>query len=300
MNSAFEPRQTDRVPKRRKPERPTYRRSNLGRRLREQRERSNRRAVDVAEALGEGWSDSRISRIESGESGVTVPDVREMLAHYGTAEPERTEILELAKLARRVGWWDDYKKALPPGFGVFAELEEDAEQILFLDENLVTGNLQTRDYALAVMQSGRLQDSETEIERRLDARMARREILERENAPKMIFVISESALHLPVGGPVVMRGQLQQLLRDAERPNVDIHVVPTYLGPHAATNSPFTIFDLPSGIRSVVYCELFFGSRYEEDEEIIDRYRLAFNAARAVALSTSDSAARIAEISAEL
>lgn len=291
-------RHTVRVPRSRRPERPTYRRSNLGRLLRHQR--GERRAVDVAAALGAGWSDSRISRIESGESGVTVPDVRVLLNHYGTPDPDRTQIIELAKLARQVGWWDDYKRDLPPGFGVFAELEEDAEQVFAIDENLVSGVLQTADYALEVMQAGRLQDSEAEIERRVAARMARRDILDRENPPKMTFVISETALQLPVGGPVVMRGQLQQLLDDADRPNVSIHLVPTSAGPHAATNSPFTLFDLPRGVLSVVYSELFLGSRYEEDAEIVAKYRLAFNAARAVALSTADSAARMAELKDQL
>lgn len=280
------------------PEKPTFRRRRLGERLR--RLRGDRRAVDVVPGLGAGWSDSKISRIENGVSGLSVPDARKLLRAYATPEPEFAELVTLTRHAQQVGWWHDYKSVLPRDFGSYGELESDAVAIANYEETLVPGILQTPAYALEILQAGRLQDGDEEIERRLDVRMTRREILDRDTPPKTTFVLSETALRLPVGGPHVMVEQLRALLADADRPAVTVQVVPVGTGPHSATGFPHTIFTLPGDVIDVVYTEQLYGSRYDEDPETVARYRLAFNIVRAAALSPADSVALIERLEKEL
>lgn len=293
LNRQSQARQTAGVPKTSQ-EQPTWRRRRLGTRLRAQR--GERRAIDVANAMGKGWSDSKISRIENGVSSVSVPDVRKLLRLYDTTAPDFDELVKLARHTQQVGWWHDYRSVLPRDFGSFAELESDATSISAYEETLIPGLFQSEDYALEIMQAGRLQDSDEEIGQRLEARMARRELFETDAPPRLTSVIGETALRLSAGGPRVMKGQLRQLLDDGERDHVSVHVVPNSAGPHAATGFPFTVFELPGGVAPVVYSEQLRSSRYDEDPDAVAEYRLAFNAVRARALSPTDSAALMAQI----
>lgn len=260
------------------------------------RQRGERRLTDVASELGGTWSDSKLSKIENGRTAISVQDVRKLLRVYGTRQPAFDEIIRLTRHAQQVSYADDYKEALPRDFGSFAELEYDAVSISSYDETLIPGLLQTEAYALEILRAGQFQDSEDEIAQRFEARMTRREILQRSEPPRLAYVLSETTLRMPVGGPQTMHDQLRHLATLAQYANLALNVVPLGSGPHAASGFPFMIFTMPDDLAEVVYSEQFCGSKYDEDPQIVTRYRLAFNTARAQALGAADSLALIERI----
>lgn len=294
LEAAEPARQTVRVP-RRSQETPTFRRRRLGVRLRDAR--GERRAADVARALGKGWGESKISRIENGVS-VSVPDVRKLLRQYETPRDEADELIKLATLAKQGTWFGDYRSALPRDFGSFAELEQDATAIWHYQETLIPGLLQTQAYAREILHAGRLGADDDELDKRLEARMVRRELFARDVSPRLTFVIAEFALRLPVGDTRTGIEQMQRLLDDARLPNVTLHIVPTSAGPHASIGFPHVIFSL-AGVSDVAYAEELYGNRYVEDPDVVAKYRLAFESVLARSLGADASAALIAQVKKE-
>jgi transcriptional regulator with XRE-family HTH domain len=71
------------------------------------------------------WSASKVSRIETGQSRAQTGDVRDMLEIYGVTDLATIEALvQLAREARRRGWWTRYTDVL--GSGTYVGLETEA------------------------------------------------------------------------------------------------------------------------------------------------------------------------------
>ena len=109
-------------------------------------------------------------------------------------------------------------------------------------------------------------------------------------------VIHEAALRTYIGGPDVMREQLETLVERAAQPNVDLQLLPFTAGAHPAINSTFTLLHFREEVPDVVYVEGLLGEHYLEARADIERYRRVFDQLRAMALSPKDSAAQIAAI----
>src|SRR5258708_26964908 len=71
--------------------------------------------------------------------------------------------------------------------------------------------------------------------------MARQAVLTRAMPVHLWVVLDEAALRRPVGGPDVMRGQLEHLIEVSARPNVTLQIIPLERGGHAAAGGPFSI-----------------------------------------------------------
>jgi hypothetical protein len=93
------------------------------------------------------------------------------------------------------------------------------------------GLLQTQDYARALL-ANRIGGNPETTDEIVAARMARQSILARDNPPELWVVIDEAVLHRPVGGPLVMREQLNQLIKSAQRPSIVFQVIPAAVGVH--------------------------------------------------------------------
>lgn len=107
--------------------------------------------------------------------------------------------------------------------------------------------------------------------------MARADILSRDNPPEYWVVLCESALHCLVGGPDVMREQLEHLAVMAQRPNITIQVLPDAHGAHPSMATPFVIlgFDLAPDF-GVVYLDYLTGSLYMDEPGEVDQYHRAY------------------------
>lgn len=221
-------------------------------------------------------SESKMSRLELGRVSFKERDVADLLILYGVTDAdERDALVSLARQANQPGWWHRYHDILPVGFQAFVGLEEAATRIRTYEAHLVPGLLQTESYARAVTAVGKPGAPGEEVERRVKLRMDRQRLLTRPDPPPPRFwaVIDEAALRRPLGGPEVMRAQLEYLIAMTKLPNVTLQVMEFRLGGHAAEGVTFVIFrfaepDLPD----VVYLEQLTSALYLDKREDVDYY----------------------------
>ncbi|WP_435062286.1 helix-turn-helix domain-containing protein [Amycolatopsis thermoflava] len=269
---------------------PTIRRRRLASELRRLREAADLTIDEVAEKLE--CSASKISRIETGHVGVTPRDARDMLELYGMTGDEREALVQLAREARKPGWWQAYKEVFT---GTFVGLEADASSLRAFQALLVPGLLQTEPYARAVIRAMRPDADESDIQRRVAARTARQQLLTDPNPPEYWAVIDEAVLHRVVGGPEVMAHQAERLLTVAQLSHVTIQVVPFGAGAHPGMEGPFLILGFPEQADpDVVYVDSTSGGFFLELPPDVRRYILMFDHLRATALKPDDSVEVIA------
>ncbi|AXB43889.1 helix-turn-helix domain-containing protein [Amycolatopsis albispora] len=270
---------------------PTVRRRRLAGELRRLREAAELTIDEVGEKLE--CSASKISRIETGHVGVTPRDVRDMLELYGLVGDEREALVQLAREARKRGWWHAYNEVFT---GTFVGLEADASSLRAYQALLVPGLLQTERYARTVIRALRPDADETELKRRVAARMARQELLTDPSPPEYWAVIDEAVLHRRVGGCEVMAEQVSRLLEVARLPHVTLQVVPFGAGAHPGMEGPFLILGFPEQADpDVVYVDSTSSGLYLEMPDDVRRYTLMFDHLRATALKPDDSVELIAE-----
>ncbi|MQA27425.1 MAG: helix-turn-helix domain-containing protein [Micromonosporaceae bacterium] len=230
-----------------------------------------------------GWeiraSESKISRMELGRVGFKERDVADLLTLYGVVdEDQRAALLTLARQANTPGWWHTYGDLLPTWFQSYLDLEASTALLRTYEVQFIPGLLQTRDYARAVVRLGHGRARAEEIDRRVDLRMARQELLTRSEAPRLWAVVDEAALRRPIGGPEVMRAQIASLIEATKLPSVRLQVVPFGVGGHAAAGGAFTMLrfgdqDLPD----VVYIEHLTSALYLDKREDVDQYAAAMD-----------------------
>jgi transcriptional regulator with XRE-family HTH domain len=269
---------------------PTMRRRRLAReltRLREQRGMTIRQAADTLE-----WDPSKLSRIEAMRHGIIVRDVRRLLDLYGvTDQAQREALFEMARQAKQRGWWQAYADVLPSEYATLIGLESEAAEIRTWQPELVHGLLQTEDYARAVIRAGRPGDTAEEVERRVEIRMLRQQILDRADPPRLRVVLNEGAVRRVTGGPEVMRAQLRALAAGRDRSSVLVQVLPFAAGEHPAMASgPFVLLDFgETADRGVVTAENLTSSLSLDGPEDFRQYDRAFDFLAAAALGPRES-----------
>ncbi|HEY7591699.1 MAG TPA: helix-turn-helix transcriptional regulator [Actinophytocola sp.] len=275
---------------------PTVRRRRLAAELRRLRETAELTIDEVGEKLE--CSASKISRIETGHVGVTPRDVRDMLEVYGIEDDEREALVQLAREARKKGWWHAYSEVFT---GSFVGLESDASTLHTHQALLVPGLLQTEGYIRAVIRATRPDAAEAEVERRVTARLTRQKLLTDTHPPEYWAVLDEAVLHRTVGGRDVMRAQLENLVSLAALPHVTLQVVPFEAGAHAGMDSPFLILGFPEQADpDVVYVEYTTTGVYLEQPSDVRRYTLMFDHLRAAALKPDDTVVMVEQAAGRL
>ncbi|CAI7974543.1 MULTISPECIES: helix-turn-helix transcriptional regulator [unclassified Parafrankia] len=256
---------------------PTVRRILLGSQLRRLREEKGISREDAGYHIRA--SESKISRMELGRVSFKERDVDDLLTLYGvTDSAERAPLLSLVREANRPGWWHSFGDVLPNWFQPFIGLEEAAQLIRTYELQFIPGLLQTEEYARAVIKQGNTGVPAEIIERRVNVRMNRQKVLHRENAPRLWVVVDEAALRRPIGGPKVMRSQLEQLIALCDLPNLTLQIMPFAFGGHAAEGGAFSILRFPeSDLPDVVYLEQLTGAVYMDKREDVDIYAEAMN-----------------------
>ncbi|GAA3920713.1 helix-turn-helix domain-containing protein [Actinoplanes auranticolor] len=254
---------------------PTVRRLQLGARL-----RTLRLAKGVTRDKA-GYeiraSESKISRMEVGRVSFKERDVVDLLKLYGVEdEVEKERLLTLAREANNPGWWHSYGDVLSTWFQNYLDLEQAAELIRTYEIQFVPGLLQTDAYARAVIMLGHGGATTGEIDRRADLRMARKQMLQRHESPRLWAVLDEAVLRRPIGGREVLREQIESLLAMCEQPSVRLQVIPFESGGHAAAGGAFTILRFPyPDMPDVVYLEHLTSGLYLDKREDVDHYAAA-------------------------
>jgi transcriptional regulator with XRE-family HTH domain len=251
---------------------PTVLRILLGSQLRRLREEHNVSREDAGYAIRA--SESKISRIELGRVGFKERDVSDLLSLYGVNDPaERESLLSLAREANQPGWWHKFGDILPQWFQAYVGLEAAASLIRTYEVQFIPGLLQTEDYARAVVLLGNGNAPKEEIDRRVQLRMERQQLLNRTSAPRFWAIIDEAVLRRPIGGRDVMRAQLDLLAEVSERPNVTLQIIPFGFGGHAAAGGAFSLLRFPDQtLPDIVYIEQLTSALYLEKREDVDTY----------------------------
>jgi hypothetical protein len=246
---------------------------------------------------------SRIGHPETARNPPKPDDLKQMLSYYGRSE-RLDFFLDLLDRARRKNWWDGIGDSVVPSwFDLYLGLEEGAARLEAYDALAVPGLLQTPEYAEAIIRGGMLDSlPDTEIRRRVELRMARQSVLTRALDPLHLWaIVDEAVLRRQVGGPEVLRSQLQHLLGAADRPRLDLQVLLASAGAHPALHGSFTIMHFPlEGDYGVVYAERRLGGEYFEEPHEIDVYTRVMNRIRVVALNLEESRAFLASVIEEL
>jgi transcriptional regulator with XRE-family HTH domain len=267
----------------------TVRRLLLGSQLRRLREAQGVSREDAGYEIRA--SESKIGRMELGRVSFKERDVADLLTLYGVSDPGlRGELLGMVRIANAVPWWHDYTDVVPGWFQSYLGFEEAAGSISAYEVQFVPGLLQTEDYARAVIRLGSQSAPESEIERRVEVRMRRQRLLTGERAPRLAMVIDEAALRRPCGGPEVMRGQLDHLLELAERPGIDLQVMPLGTAGLRAESGTFSLLGFPEpDLDDVVYLEQFTTALYLDRPREVAEYRDTLDRLREDGLSLGAS-----------
>ncbi|GAA2727538.1 helix-turn-helix transcriptional regulator [Streptomyces nogalater] len=241
---------------------PTVGQVVLGRRLQDLRERAGLKREEAARVLH--VAPATVRRMETAEVALKIPYLQLLLKAYGVPEDEAELFVRLAEEANRPGWWQRFHDILPGWFSMYVSLEGAASLIRSYEPHFVPGLLQTEDYARGVLKSGAIgQTSPDDIERHVALRMRRQDLLTRPDAPRFWAVMDETALRRPVGGPEVMRAQIDKLLEATELAHVTLQVAPFANGPHPGTYGPFVLFRFAvSELPDMVYSEYLTGAVY--------------------------------------
>lgn len=250
---------------------PTVLRMVLGKRLRQLREQAGVSFEEAARAIE--VTPLTVRRIEKAEVGLRIPYVRELLRAYGVPAAEIDGFLALAREANRPGWWYKFRDVLPEWFRAYVSLESEASVIRLYEPHYVPGLLQTYDYATALMRVGFPNESKEEIARRVDLRLRRQDLLAKPDAPAVWAIVDETVLRRPVGGPEVMRAQIDRLAEVCSMPKVRIQVMRFSVGAHPGAYGPFHHFRFGfSELPDIVYTENLAGSVYYDRPEDVVAY----------------------------
>ena len=272
---------------------PTVRRRRLGQELRRLRELKGMTAEEVAERLL--VSQSKISRLENGRRSISQRDVRDLCGVYEVEDQRIVDsLMEMARDSRQQGWWHTFGD-IP--YSVYIGLETDAESLRVYEPQLVTGLLQTRAYAEALVQGALPETSTAEIEKRVQVRMRRQERITAQNNPLRLWVVlDEAALKRVVGSRLVMREQLEHLIEMSQLPHVTVQVLPFDVGAHPGLNGQYAILEFADAAdSSVVYLEGVTSDLYLEKAQDVQKYAVMYEHLRAQSLNVEQSRQFIAE-----
>ena len=272
---------------------PTVRQRELGMRLRQLRTEKGLTVEDVAGRLL--CSATKVSRAETGARRPTLRDVRDLCQIYEVDDETSAELMKLARQAREPGWWMAYDDRTL--FSPFVGMEQDATAITCFGMYFVPALLQTEDYAREIIKGIVPKIGPDILRQRVEARMRRQQLLDQPKPPRYRALLDEAVLHRQVGGPAVMKAQLEKLLLLIQEEKATIQVIPFDVGAHAAADSNFDYLEFDgSPLPGLVFVESLVIQLYLDRPDQLKRYAEALEYLRDEALSPRDSAKRIEDI----
>ncbi|MFC5752598.1 helix-turn-helix domain-containing protein [Actinomadura rugatobispora] len=247
----------------------------FGAELRRLREAADLSMAQLGEAIG--YTPQWIGAVELGNEKPS-PEFAEDLDTYFKTEGMFVRLVEAHERELK-------RPKVPPNFPRFAELEQKASSMHIFEALLITGLLQTEDYARAVFLT--VQQPE-DVEPLLAARMERQSILERQKPPRLLVTVDEHALRTVLGDIEVMRNQLEHMIKVAHRPNVMLQVVPEKTGGYAGSCGSFTI--LGFGNRpNAAYIEAAGVGQVIEESSNVANFHIGYDLIRGQALPVEQS-----------
>jgi transcriptional regulator with XRE-family HTH domain len=274
---------------------PTVRLRRLAAELRTLRAASELTREEVVERTG--INAATMYRIEHARVRPQTRTLRTLLDLYGVEKEQQAELVDLLREARERGWLHAYQSELPEQYTNYIGFEGEAESVWNYESLFVPGLLQTEDYARAVIRGGLPNASNSEIDRRVEVRMERQEVLRNDNPLNLWGIVDEAAVRRRVGGREVMRVQLRRLIEAAELPHITFQVIPFDVGAHAGMPGSFVFMQFAeAAIPDLIYIDSMAGELFLEEESDVRRYRLIFEHLRAVAMSPTASKTMVSSL----
>jgi len=260
---------------------PTVARIRLAGLFREARERADHSLDDLARFLG--VSAPQASRLDSGARGFRLADVPLLAEWYGFGEADARVLVALAEESRRREWWQQVD--LPDAYRTYIGMEQAAHVISEYHVNVIPGLLQTRDYARVAASVG---DTSIDprvraerINRAVDVRMRRQEILDRETLPRLVVVIDEAVLARGPRDTAIRKAQLEHLRAAADRANVTVQVIGFEYGLHTGASSNFILLDMEDELPDIFYSEGLGPGFVSSDPAVLESNRQVWAELRA-------------------
>jgi transcriptional regulator with XRE-family HTH domain len=241
------------------------------------------------------WSLSKMVRIETGDQGLSVTDLRAMLALYEVIDKETIERLTaLARSSRGQAWWSAYRDVVSKQYGQLLGYEGSASYIRAFHPLLIPGLLHTDDYAFELRRVRMPGGQARKLTELLQERQER--LFDSEKPPDMTFIFGEEALHRLIGGAAIMRRQLRHLLEVIDNPAVSLQVVPITTGAYVGLIGQFTLLGLRDSGDDLLFIEGASGDiANREDQDMIITFADQFDALRSLALPQDDTSALITQ-----
>ena len=213
----------------------------LGVQLRKARQEAGMTTRSVAMHLG--MSPSSVNRNELGSRIPKRDEVSALCALYGVTGEDKEALLErVSQPAHSAAWLAT--GYVPDQLASLMVLEQEATTITYVEVALISGLVQTADYArLAFGGTANHED----LEKRITTRLGRQSLLTRPRAPQVRLYLAEGVLHRTLGRPEVLRDQLEQLIILQRRENISIRVIPFSAGECPPTSVSFSLYGLADG-----------------------------------------------------
>jgi transcriptional regulator with XRE-family HTH domain len=230
-----------------------------------------------------------ITRFEGGKRSMdrdTVERADEVLGMRGL----------LVRLWERVDWHADIEH--PDWFQKYVELEEEAVAARVLQYMRINGLLQCEEYAYEIFRLGDARNNPQWLAERVAARLSRQDRFLTDDGPSMIVILHESAIRSVIGGPGVMRRQMEHLLSVGERSNVLIQVAPFAFRARKLPSTSVMLLEMPDG-KEWVYSESLYRGHFSDAPSVVQETRRDFDLVRGAVLSVDDSYALISEATEE-
>jgi transcriptional regulator with XRE-family HTH domain len=219
-------------------------------------------------------SPSKVSRMETGQRGVSARDIRDLAGLYELDAQRQQQLADLAAEGKQQAWYQKGDLRDPDYVG----LESAAETISDFGLGLVPGLLQTADYARAVLQTARPSLPAEVIEDRLASRLERQHrLLLSDNPTRFEAVIDEAVMRRVVGSREIMSAQLSWLVEVSRRPNVVIRLLPYEAGVLPSNTNKFIILTFAeASLPDLVYIESLLTDQFIDDADDVAIYGQAF------------------------
>ncbi|MFJ4669431.1 helix-turn-helix domain-containing protein [Kitasatospora purpeofusca] len=198
----------------------------------------------------------------------------------------------LRTLWERVDWHADVEH--PDWFQKYVEVEEEAETIRVLQYCRLNGLLQCEDYARAIFGLGDARNDPRMLAERVATRLSRQRRFLVADGPTLLVTLHESAIRTIVGGPGVMRRQMEHLLFVGERSNIFLQVTPFSRPVMKMPATSLILLLMPDG-REWVYSESLYRGHMSDAPAVVREARRDFDLVRGDVLSVGDSRALIAD-----
>jgi len=212
---------------------PPARRRIVGRALRRYRDNLGHTLHDAAAVLE--CDPSKISRIETGQRGIRVKELRELLTEYGIDDERQAVLAAIADPRGARRRYGTYADAVPGAWQDYLLLETAASQVSIYEAQRIPALLQTPEYARAPPAAAPALGDEESRDKVVEATLARQSAILGERKPDIHLIVGEAALHQRIGSENVMKGQLGLLAGiSGDSEVITVQVLPFTSGVHAA------------------------------------------------------------------